>query len=136
MSPLIRYCCIAHWLFVPFLETSRVSGNTNPLVFLIIITMIINNSAFCCSSIKLLHFDLLSSDGRTTTKTIFMCHLLLFSVLLVRLNWQVYCRDSFQLLSFLPDSKEPFCNTVSFSGKVESSAGLTTLPVLPGVSQS
>ena len=135
MSPLIRYCCIAHWLFVPFLETSRVSGNTNPLVFLIIITMIINNSAFCCSSIKLLHFDLLSSDGRTTTKTIFMCHFLLFSVLLVRLNWQVYCRDSFQLPGFLPDYKHPFCNTVPFSGWEESPAGLSTLPVLLRVSQ-
>ena len=37
-----------------------------------------------------------------------MCPLLLFSVLLVRLNWQLYCRDGFQLPSFLPNSKQPF----------------------------
>ena len=34
--------------------------------------------------------------------------------LVMRLNWQVYCRDSFQLPSFLPESKQPFCNTVQF----------------------
>ena len=33
MSLFVRYCCIAHWLFVPFMETSRVSGNTNLWVF-------------------------------------------------------------------------------------------------------
>ena len=38
----------------------------------------------------------------------------LFVILLVRLNWQVYCRDSFQLPNFLPDSTQPFCNTVPF----------------------
>ena len=60
-----------------------------------------------------------------------MCHLFLCVVLLVRRNWQVYCRDSFQLQNFLSDSKQPFCNTVPFSGKEESSADLSTLPVLP-----
>ena len=50
--------------------------------------------------------------------------------LLVRLDWQVYCRNSFQLPSFFPDSKKPFCNTGPFSGNEESSTGLSTLPCL------
>ena len=82
MSLFVRYYCIAHWLFVPFFETSRVSGNTNSwftLSFLIIITMLTNNSSIFCSSLKFLHFDLLSGDGGTTTWTIFMCHLFCFS---------------------------------------------------------
>ena len=41
--------------------------------------MLTNNSSVFCSSLKFLHFDLLSGDGGTTTWTIFMCHLFCFS---------------------------------------------------------
>ena len=132
MSLFVRYCCIARWLFASFLEPSRVSGNTNPwftLSFLIIITMPSNNSSIFCSSLNFLHIDLLSRDGGTTTWTIFMC------LLLVRFTWQAYCRDSFQLQSFLRDSKKPFCNTFSFSERkfnrpVNSPGATGSFPVL------
>ena len=90
MSLFVRYYCIAHWLFVPFFETSRVSGNTNSwftLSFLIIITMFTNNSSIFCSSLKFLRSVLLSGDGGTTTWTIFMCHLF-FSCCW----WDLICR--------------------------------------------
>ena len=135
MSLFLMYCCMAHILFVPFLEISRVSGNRNPSFTpsLIIITVLTNNSSIFCSSLKFLHFDMTSGDGGTTTSTIFMCHL--FFVLLVRLNWQVYFRDSFQLPRFLPGSKQTFYNTFSFSGREEGSTDLWTFWVLQGVSQ-
>ena len=63
-------------MFIFFLETSRVSGNTNPLfalIFLIIITMLTDKFTD-----KFLHFDLLNGDGGTTIGTIFMCHLFFF----------------------------------------------------------
>ena len=118
MSLFLMYCCMAHTLFVPFLEISRVSGNRNPSFTpsLIIITVLTNNSSIFCSSLKFLHFDL-------------------FFVLLVRLNWQVYFRDSFQLPRFLPGSKQTFYNTFSFSGREEGSTDLWTFWVLQGVSQ-
>ena len=134
MSLFLMYCCMAHSLFVSFLEISRVSGNRNPsfTLSLIIITVLTNNSSIFCSSLKFLHFGLTSGDGGTTTSTIFMCHL--FFVLLVRLNWQVYFRDSFQLPRFLPGSKQTFYN-FSFSGREEGSTDLSTFSVLQGVSQ-
>ena len=95
--------------------------------------MLTNNSSIFSSSLKFLHFDLLSGDGGQQLEQ-YLC--VTFFDLEMRLNWQVYCRDSFQLPSFLPDSEEPFCNIVPFSRKEESSAGVSTLLVLPGVSQS
>ena len=57
MSLFLMYCCMAHSLFVPFLEISRVSGNRNPSFTpsLIIITVLTNNSSIFCSSLKFLH---------------------------------------------------------------------------------
>ena len=129
---VLLYCAL---IVCTFLGNFKSFWKYKSMSFLIIITMLTNNSSNFCSSLKFLHFDLLSGVGGTTIWTIFM-HPFLFFVLLVRVNWQVCCRNSFQLLNFLPDSKQPFCNTVPFSGKEESSAGLSTLPVLPGVSQS
>ena len=63
MSFFVWHCYIAHWLFVPFLETSRASGNIKSMIFLIIITMLTDNSSLFSSSLKFLHFDLLSGDG-------------------------------------------------------------------------
>ena len=69
----------------------------------------------------------------------YLCIPFLFFVLLVRLNQQVYCRNSFQLPNFLPDSKQPFCNTVPFqeekegrklSRPVNSPGATRSLPVL------
>ena len=90
MSLFLMYCCMAHTLFVPFLEISRVSGDRNPSFTpsLIIITVLTNNSSIFCSSLKFLHFDLLSGDGGTTTWTIFMCHLFCFSFCW----WGLICR--------------------------------------------
>ena len=103
------------------------------MIFLNIITILANNSSLFCSSQKFLHFDLLSGDNNLNN--IYVSPFLVFD-LLVRLNWQVYCRNSFQLPSFIPDSEEPFCNIVPFPGREKSSAGVSTLLVLPGVSQS
>ena len=66
MPLFVRDCYIAHWLFVSFLDTSRVSGNKNPwltLGFLIIIKMLSNSSSIFCCSWKFLHIDLLSGDN-------------------------------------------------------------------------
>ena len=50
--------------------------------------MLTKNSSIFCSSLKFLHFDLLSGDGGTTTWTIFMCHLFCFSFCW----WGLICR--------------------------------------------
>ena len=101
--------------------------------------LIYNNNAYwwffnLLQFVKIFALWLLGGDGGITPWTIFMCHP--FFVLLVRLNWQVYCWDSFQTLSFLPGSKQSFCNTCPLSVREERSAELSTFPVLLGVSQS
>ena len=122
MSFFVRDCCSADPLFVPFLETSRVSGNTNPWftpIFLIIITMLTNNSSIFLYFVKI--FVLWLVKWWWWNNNLNNIHVSpFFFVFLVRLNWQVYCRDNFQLLSFLPSSKQPFYNTFPFPGATKS----------------
>ena len=141
MSLFVRYCCIAHWLLHCALIVCIFLGNFKsfwkykPISLLIIITMLTNNSSIFWSSIKLLHFGLLNGDGGTTTWTIFMCHLFCFSFCWWDLIGRFIVGTVFSFQDFF-STLNSLCNTVSFSGKEESSEALSILPVLLGVSQS
>ena len=95
--------------------------------FLIIITVLINNSWMFCSLLNFLHFDLLSGDGGTRIWTIFICHYaspLLFrftsETLLARLLERYLSASKFS-----SNYKQPFCSTFPLSEGEESSADLS-----------
>ena len=127
----VTFCqLLLRWaLFVcTFLGNFKSFWKNKSMNVLIIITMLTNNSSIFCtltSSVVMVEQQLEQ----------YLC-VTFFGFCFAGETWLAgLFRDSFQLPSFLPDSREPFYNTVSFLWKEESSAGLSTLPVLPGVFQ-
>ena len=85
LSQVLLYCALIVYIF---LENLWVPGNANPWftpavfirIYLIRITRLTNNIWIFCSSLKLLHFDLIG-EAVTTNWTIFIC----------RLSFSFYC---------------------------------------------
>ena len=72
---VLLYCAL---IVCTFLGNFKSFWKYKSMGFLIIITMLTNNSSIFCSSLKFLRVNLLSGDGGKATWTIFMCHLFWF----------------------------------------------------------
>ena len=73
-----------------------------------------NNSSIFCSSLKFLHFDLLSSGGGTTTWIIFMFHPFSFSFCWWDLIGRFIAGTVFSFQVFFPTLKSLFVILVHF----------------------
>ena len=107
VSFFVRNCCIAHSFICTFLGNFKSFWKWFTPSFLIITTMLTNNSSIFLQLVKIFVFWLVKWWWwNNNLNNIYVSPF--FFVFLVRFNWKVYCWDSFQLPSFLPGSKQPF----------------------------